>query len=191
MSARSLLVRQLECVACSIEGVAQPEQWRPVVGYEGLYEVSSLGRVRSFVVRKPDMPPRIMRIPQGTKYLKVRLSRSGVAKTQNIHTLVLMAFAGPPNPGQHGCHYNGDCHDNRACNLRWGSPRENGADTRRLGTARRGERHRNAKLRIGDIQRVRDIYACGVTQQAIAWHFGVGRRCIGRILDGTRWGHLP
>src|SRR5690606_25798349 len=122
-----------------------------------------LGRLRSFVGIEEGGEPRLMRITKNTKYRKVRLSRNASAKTWNVHTLVLLAFHGIPAPGQHGCHYNGNCHDNRASNLRWGTPIENGADTRRLGSAPRGERHHNAKLVASDIPRIRDLSACGVT----------------------------
>lgn len=104
-----------------------PETWRPVVGYEGAYEVSDLGRVRSLdrMVyagrgREREHVGRVLSVHTGDKYSKVRLKLDGDGGTTwNVHTLVALAFLGPCPEGAEVCHENGDAHDNRPANLRY------------------------------------------------------------------------
>lgn len=118
---------------------ATHEEWRPVVGYEGSYEVSSLGRVRSV--------DRIVTFKDGRKRLaRGRVLRSwsnnlghqvvGLANRQRafIHCLVLEAFVGPRPDGLVACHNNGQSTDNRVENLRWDTYSENNLDLVRHGT---------------------------------------------------------
>ena len=115
---------------------ATHEEWRPVVGYEGSYEVSSLGRVRSldrYVHHKPKERAAYTRLHRGrmlapeTKkgYSVVVLCDDESCKPHAIHRLVLTAFDGEPRDGMECCHNNGDRSDNRLGNLRWGSRSEN------------------------------------------------------------------
>ena len=120
------------------------EKWLPAVGYEGLYEVSSIGRVRSLdklVYCKDGRAPRMHRgrvrklytHPRG--HLIVTLCASdGSRKIAKVHRLVLEAFVGPNPPGLECCHNNGDPSDNRVENLRWGTHRENMRDKIKHGT---------------------------------------------------------
>ncbi|GAS98917.1 Gp51 [Mycolicibacterium canariasense] len=116
------------------------EEWRPVVGYEGLYEVSSEGRVRSLDRWLPyTKGAGGMRFHKGcvispfrsspTNYLTVSLGKDGCKRNRRIHVLVLEAFVGPrPTPDMDGCHTNGDQDDNRPCNLRWDTKSANMQD---------------------------------------------------------------
>ena len=96
------------------------EQWRPVVGFEGLYEVSDRGNVRGF-------RPRALELTRDRHY-RVKLTRQGVLKGHLVHVLVLEAFVGPRPPGLIACHNNGDGLDNRVENLRWDTRSANGID---------------------------------------------------------------
>ncbi|OZC60037.1 hypothetical protein CH276_18855 [Rhodococcus sp. 06-470-2] len=117
------------------------ESWRPVRGYEGVYEVSDLGRVRS-VARTTQRGSHALRL-QGAvlnpnlgtddKY-RVNLSRNGFVRQVRVHRLVLEAFVGPCPVGLEGCHNNGIGKDNRLTNLRWDTPSENQLDKVRHGT---------------------------------------------------------
>lgn len=132
------------------------ERWLPVVGYEGLYEVSDRGRVRSLDrwVRYPGREGfrpfgECQRFHKGTLikphlgqppmcYLAVRLSKDGRQKTKRIHVLVLEAFVSPRPQGMEACHNNSQPHDNRPENLRWDTRAANMHDIVKAG------RHRNA-----------------------------------------------
>ena len=113
--------------------------WLPVPGYEGYYEVSDQGEVRSVdrVIgilkdgrdhwrRGKVLSP--ARMKKGGS-LRVKLSRDGHGPLVSVHALVMLAFVGPRPNGMHICHNNGDPADNRLVNLRYDTPSENALDS--------------------------------------------------------------
>jgi len=103
-----------------IESVVE-EEWRPIVGYEGLYEVSDLGRIKSFAQCKDG---RIMKpSPNKDGYLNVNLCNKG-KKIFKVHRLVLQTFL-PIEENKEVNHKNHNKSDNRLCNLEWCSRSEN------------------------------------------------------------------
>lgn len=137
---------------------AEVERWMPVIGYEGLYEVSDHGRVRSLdrvVVGRDKVgnpheriqPGRLMRLhPCAFGYLRVELrgldGRAG-RRSFAVHRLVLGAFVGPPLTDRHEVrhHPDPDPSNNHLANLRWGTHSENVRDT--VNAGRFVSRHRN------------------------------------------------
>lgn len=120
------------------------ERWRAIPGYEGAYEVSDQGRVRS-VPRRDGRGWRIKGrvlaerpLPNG--YLRVSLWKQGKGSDPYIHRLVLLAFVGPAPQGTEACHGDGVRTNNRLENLRWDTPSGNAADKKRHGTDRRPRR---------------------------------------------------
>lgn len=116
------------------------EEWRPVVGFEGKYEVSSLGRVRSLTrtVHRKDGRQRIqrgrmMKPIHDKKYDVVFLGDGGKGRRRRIHELVLEAFVGPRPKGMHSCHGDDNGRHNHLSNLRYGTPSENGLDRTKNG----------------------------------------------------------
>ena len=116
--------------------------WRPVVGFEGFYEVSECGQFRSLdrVVKRGSnhltLRGKIIKqykTPPGG-YLSVRLARDGLKKTIRVHSIVLQSFNGPRPDGFVACHNNGDIYDNQLSNLRWDSQSSNLYDTIAHGT---------------------------------------------------------
>lgn len=114
----------------------------PVVGFEGFYEVSDLGRVRSIdrVVERGNgllvVKGRVLAAwptpPMG--YRAVTLSKGGKTKKVRVHNLVLEAFVGPRPCGLMGCHDDGDLNNNLLSNLRWDTQASNVSDAVRHGT---------------------------------------------------------
>lgn len=97
------------------------EIWKPVIGYEGLYEVSNLGNVKSLIRRKILKP-----IKNGCGYLKVELCKEGKRKKIYVHRLVYSAFNGDIPTGLEVNHINDkEKTDNRLCNLNLMSHKEN------------------------------------------------------------------
>jgi NUMOD4 motif len=88
----------------------EPERWLPVPGWERLYEVSDLGRVRSLPRKGGNnrwYGGKVL-VPYPHKgYPVVPLCRGGQRTMRAIHQLVLEAFAGPCPPGMQACHNNG------------------------------------------------------------------------------------
>ena len=143
--------RQREKVKGGVDGVLYPseevitkEVWRDVVGYEGWYQVSDFGRMKSIRRRVSQgdhfvtVQERILKTPVDTYgYPSVSLRKSGVAKGKKVHRLVLEVFVGlPPFSKAQCCHGDGIRTNNRIENLRWGSQKENSADMVRHGNAR-------------------------------------------------------
>lgn len=100
------------------------EEWRDVVGYEGLYKISSRGRVKSYHARYKK--PRILKTSMTTTgYRKVELAKNKVKKSRKIHRLVAEAFI--PNEGNKPYinHLDSNPINNNVDNLEWCTQKEN------------------------------------------------------------------
>ncbi len=104
------------------------EIWKPVKGYEGIYEVSNLGRVKSLprTAGNYKFTGRILKqfFTDG-RYYYVGLSQYGKSKNVCVHRLVAEAFVPNPDGKETVNHINEDTTDNRACNLEWLTRQEN------------------------------------------------------------------
>jgi hypothetical protein len=115
------------------------ETWRPVLGYEGLYEVSSFGRIRSSA-RQGTPGKTLIGVINRVGYVVVALWKENRQSTRTVHRLVLEAFAGPCPEGHECRHLDGSRTNNKLANLTWGTSRENSQDAYTHGTlARDGE----------------------------------------------------
>jgi hypothetical protein len=110
------------------------EIWLPVPGWEGEYDVSNLGRIRSWVMRKKEQP--VIRSPRvGARgYLNICLWRNGESLCRSVHSLVALAFIGPRPPGSVIRHLDGTTDNNNATNLSYGTASANVLDEVRHGT---------------------------------------------------------
>lgn len=115
------------------------EDWRPIPGFNGTYEVSDHGQVRSVdrIVRMSNgvarrTAGRVLRPGRGGRrriHLYVHLSQDGEAHSHAVHQIVATVFHGPrPSPDLQVRHLNGVHTDNRAVNLKWGTGSENMLD---------------------------------------------------------------
>lgn len=112
------------------------------MGWEGLYDVSDLGRVKSLErrVRTKGNGTRLLRerilklSVTRDGYAIVKLCRDGRARSMTVHSLVLIAFIGPRPTGLEACHRDGNKVSNALSNLRWDTKKANELDAVRLGT---------------------------------------------------------
>ena len=101
------------------------EVWKDIKGYEGLYQISNLGRVKSLAhlhgkSKKLIRKEKIMQCVIGIKgYLYCGLSKNGLTKRYRVHRLVAEAFIGNPNELPQVNHIDGDKANNRADNLEY------------------------------------------------------------------------
>jgi len=110
----------------------QEEIWKDVVGYEGLYQVSSLGRVKSLprVIRGGaskfrTLKERILKGTKNTEYSTVIMYNNGIGRAFKIHRLVAEAFITNSNNYQEVNHIDGNKHNNCSYNLEWCTHKEN------------------------------------------------------------------
>lgn len=173
------------------------EIWKDVVGYEGFYQVSDHGNVRSVerhvthskgsialkksVALKPQ--------PNLSGHLRVPLWNV-TSKYKYVHRLVLEAFISARPDKMESCHNDGDSSNDRLDNLRWDTHKSNIADKLSHGTIQRGETGNGAKLSeskvIEILQRIRDNeVGCHLTTE-----YGVTPATISRVKLGQTWSHV-
>jgi len=164
------------------------ENWKPVVGWESLYEVSDLGRVR----RRTSGRVRNFS-PKRSRYYRITLkfNRKRTA-TKLVHWMVLEAFVGPRPEGAQALHTNDNPRDNRLENLRWGTAKENSQDRRRNngGILNTGEANGRAKLRETVVLEIRKRVERGEKHAALAVEYRVDRTTIRDIASGKIWKHV-
>lgn len=121
------------------------EVWLPVAGYQGIYEVSDKGAVRSLdrvAGNNQNRRGRVLKerqLPNGRP--RVSLAKDGSVKDAYTYRLVLEAFVGPCPPGHEALHWDDDPSNNSLTNLRWGTRTENMRDMSRNGRGNAGITH--------------------------------------------------
>lgn len=173
------------------------KEWRPVVGFEGLYEVSSFGTVRRVAdsgsnwakhehwIKKPE-------VSKG--YLRITLCKdNGNGKHKHVHNIVAEAFIGPCPPGWQVNHQDGKKFNNRADNLEYVTRSENRLHAFRIGLQHgmKGSASPVSKLTDDQVRTIRARYASEkITQTELGREFGVTGSLVCMIVSGKRWPHL-
>lgn len=184
------------------------EIWLPVVSYDGLYEVSDLGRVRSldrskwngrcFYVQRGRVLSQKPNVRSG--YVHVNLCKDGIAESLVAHRLVLEAFVGPCPEGMECCHNNGVRHDIRLLNLRWDTIANNHADKHLHGTSRagkalawidsRGVNNGQAKIDDSIVRQMFKMRAEGLLNKEIAERISMSNMTVSLVLRRKSWSHV-
>lgn len=184
------------------------EEWRDIPGYEGYYQASDAGRVRSLhrafardpndlkekaaldahAATAPRLQKKILSLVVGyAGRLNVVLCKHSKTRKFQVHRLVLLAFVGPCPEGMECRHLDGDHTNNRLSNLCWGTREENAQDRIRHGTHGRGENAAAAKLTE---QQVREIRADPRGARRLARVYGVSMVAIHYIKTRRTWRHV-
>lgn len=167
------------------------ERWKWVVGYEGYYQVSDQGRVRSVdrIVSFEDgrvrrFPGRLLKLKRHNQYgyPLAAICRGPEKRWRTVHQLVMEAFVGPCPPGKEIRHKQRNLRP-ALSNLRYGTRAENAADMRRHGTVMRGAAHPSA---IYSNQLLAKIRRAKGTITEIAARFGVSRTHAWHVRNGKR-----
>ena len=158
------------------------EEWRDVIGFEGIYKVSNFGNVLTIKTNRIKKPTTGK--DDNRPYLGLWINNK--IKTCRIHRLVLEAFIGKCPQGMEGCHNDGNPSNNHLNNLRWDTPKNNHADKIRHGTTNRGERCGTAKLTLEQVRAIREDTRL---QRIIAKEYNIAESMISRIKSGVRWKH--
>lgn len=171
------------------------ENWKWVPGYKGLYEISDLGRVRSYYKRSQggwvlsDVPQEVKSINNKAGYLYIGLSKNGVQKNFYVHRLVLLAFGVTPSECEEAGHLDGNPGNNRLDNLKWLTHQEN-TDMKRIhGTVLKGSQIGTSKLKTVEVIEIKKLLKKKVPQSTLAKRFKVTQANISVISTGKGWKH--
>lgn len=189
---------QLEAIRKRTEAATPyDEEWKPIEGTDGNYEVSNMGNVRSRLKpgnhRNKIGNPRNLKLRVGSAgYFDVSLPLGDDGKyvTKRVHGLVAQAFLGKRPEGYETAHLNGVKTDNRADNLKYVTPRENEAHKETHGTAPIGEANGQSKLLGWQVEIMKYLVSKGVPQAKIVDLFEVSRDTVSSIIIGESWSHI-
>lgn len=161
------------------------EQWRDIPGYEGRYQASNLGRIRSLDRRVPCahgatrlMRGRVLK-PAGSKYNRHLMVVLGHGKNGSpVHQLVAHAFLGPRPEGQEVRHLDGNPLNNNVDNLAYGTRTENILDVMRIGGSWHGS------VTVDQAKDIRKKLENGQTAASIARELNVSPASVYKIKEG-------
>jgi excisionase family DNA binding protein len=167
--------------------------WRPIIGFEGFYEVSNHGEVRRIARGSGTYPGRLKKAQSNEDgYLFVCLYYGGHNRCRAllVHRAVAAAFLGPCPDGHEVNHRDGVKTNNRPANLEYATSSENGRHAYRTGLQQRqeGESNHRAKLTTEQVADIRRRYQPRIYSMArLAREFGVNKSTIQGIIAGRKW----
>jgi hypothetical protein len=174
--------------------IKNKEIWKPIINYEGLYEISNYGRVKSFIKHNGINERILMPQKYRTGYLYVVLCKNKSHKNYLIHKLVLETFIGPCLVGKESCHNDGNRSNNLFDNLRYDSHKRNCKDKTRHGTIQNqnGLKNPNVNPKLNDdiVVEIRMMYKNGIKIKDIANKFKISHSCISHIVHNRSWMHI-
>lgn len=175
------------------------EVWIPVIGYEGLYEVSSCGRIKSIKRFNPKSGKRGMWYPERMLklnsdkdgYLVVGLSINGKIKLCKVHRLVLSSFDGEDKKLQVN-HIDGNKKNNNLDNLEWVTCSDNQKHAHKIGLKnQRGSKNNFSKLKEEDVLEIAKLLKRkNITMRSIAKKYMVDEETIRSIKIKRTWSHV-
>jgi hypothetical protein len=167
------------------------ERWRPVIGFEGLYEVSNAGRVRRLPSEtSPNPRPFLKDRDTGDGYRIVALSRNGKPKNRRVHRLVAAAFLGGEQPDLDVNHKDGCRSHNAATNLEYVDRSGNMQHYWTMPHARTGEKHWSALVTEATVRQIRRDAAHGMSMPKLAGRHGIAVSTVYAIIHRITWKHV-
>lgn len=169
------------------------EEWRDIARYEGLYQVSDHGRVRSL----PHLDRKGRRVKGCIRKLKtnrpdrrvyVNLHKDGMGQTMKVYRLVATAFIGDCPEGYQVNHKDFNLANNCLSNLEYLTPRENVEYSRCHFHV--GEASHLAKLKESEVREIRRLAEMGEKNCVISRQFGINHSTVSGIVSRKRWKHL-
>jgi hypothetical protein len=169
------------------------EIWRDINGYEGLYQVSNLGRIKRFNKDKRCNIYKILKAKINNlrhNSSSIGLCKNGKHKYLSIHRLVLETFVGPRSFGMECRHLDGNPKNNKLENLKWGTPKENLQDKIKHETIICGSKHWFSILTEVQIIEIKQFHTEGKSNGEIAKIYKVNRQTISNIINKKSWKHV-
>lgn len=170
------------------------EVFKPIPDYEGLYEVSNLGRIKSLSKKWSKKNDVILKNrKKNTGYLHIVLYHNKVGKTFSIHRLVATSFCEKKEGMNVVNHINSIRSDNRASNLEWTNTKGNVTHAFKFGNQKpkNGINHHSVKISEKDVIEIRRLYyELKMYQREIGTLYGISQVQIGRIINYKNWKHI-
>lgn len=186
------------------------EEWKPVINFEKLYEISNFGRIKSLdrdIYRRTPRDPLVfftktyygkLLTPSVEKNKEnkplrcfVSLSKNNKVYHKRIHRLVLESFVGPCPEGMEGCHNDGNALNNNIENLRWDTGKENQKDRINHKTFYKDDYFAGSSFRKTDILMIRKLVnEEGKKIQFVADLYNVHWHTISKIINRKTWKHV-
>lgn len=162
------------------------EEWRPVLGFEGVYSASSEGRIRRDLTRTSAKAGKIMAQRKAKDgYWMTALSRNGRSRCKFVHRVVYEAFHGKLGPGLVVNHKDGDKSNARLDNLEAMTHKQNTLHAFRI----LGRRPTGEKLTIEQAREIRERRSQGESMRQLAERFSVTVSSVWLIVHGKNWKH--
>ena len=186
------------------EAVAKEENcmseiWKDIEGYEGLYQVSNRGRVKSLeriVMRKNGRPysvPELIKERQidHKGYDRIGLNKNGKKKRFFVHRLVLQAFNPSSDETLEVNHIDGNKLNNNVENLEWVTSSENSIHAFENNLHNhQGERNTNASITDSEAKEIKKLKGKGLTQKEVGEMFGTTNYVVANIWNRRGWTHV-
>lgn len=170
------------------------DSWKDIPGYEGYYQASKNGSIRSIdrTILRAGIRVRIKGVVLKSSvgendYPTVVLSKNGQYKTWYVHDLVAITFIGPKPIGHVVRHITNVKTNCKLSNLEYGTIAENADDRNKSGTAPIGEKNGRAKLTVSEVATIRSMIIVGKKAREIAAQFKVSEGTISNIKHNKNW----
>ena len=176
------------------------EEWKDIKDYEGYYQVSDLGKIRSvdrFVVHskngnKAFKKGKVFAVGFTNKALIVALSKNGIKKSFLIYRIVAQQFIPNPENKPEVNHKDGNRLNNKVSNLEWMTRSENEKHAYDTGlyTSRKGIDHPMSITNESDVIEMRKLYNEGVSKKQLATDFKMEYSNVCKIIKRKAWVHI-
>ena len=169
----------------------ETEEWRPVVGFEGIYEVSKLGMVRRVAPTRGSRAGFIRKtVIDGKGYPAMLLRKPRhKSKWMRVHRMLALAFIPNPDNKPQVNHKDGNRRNNALSNLEWVTNRENCIHAATVTLSHCGSRNTSSKINEASVLEIFRLRSIGLTQESIGTKVGLHRRTVSGILQRRWWRH--
>ena len=164
------------------------ERWAPVLGWEGVYEASTMGRIKRIARARGATPGSVTTgYHERNGYVKVSLYKDGIEFRTWLHRIIAMAFLGPIPEGHEVNHKDSDPSNDTIDNLEYVTHRQNLIHAVDRGRTLTGERCYNAVLTEDGVRFIWEQRMIGASVPTIAKHMGVHQNTIYSVTQGKSW----
>ena len=164
------------------------EIWKPIIGYENIYNISNLGRIKSIrnnIILKLH--------PDKDGYLRTNISKNGVRKNCYPHTEVAKSFLGSKPENKEINHKDTIKSNNYESNLEYVTSSENKihAQENGLRKSRQGQNNSQVKLTKEQAKQIRELWKTGLyTMKQLGFQYGIADATVCRLVNNISWINL-